>query len=114
MRFERSWKRRDRLHVSVGFPFTINLGERDTYAAPANQTDYSNLLPCYTFVGDGEPFYAETLDYVKKLQSAEVEAEVDVYHTDMHAFDMLRDDNLSREAIGKFEKHFEYALEHYV
>ena len=84
------------------------------YAAPANQRDCSNLPPCYTFVGDGEPFYTETLDYVKNLQSAGVEAKADIYHTDMHAFDMLRDDELSREAIKKFERHFEYALEHYV
>ena len=84
------------------------------YAVPANQRDCSNLPPCYTFVGDGEPFYTETLDYVKNLQSAGVEAKADIYHTDMHAFDMLRDDELSREAIKKFERHFEYALEHYV
>ncbi len=31
------------------------------YAAPAWQTDYSNLPPCYTFVGDGEPFFCETV-----------------------------------------------------
>ena len=80
------------------------------YAAPANQTDYSHLPPCYTFVGDGEPFYAETLTYVDKLKAAGVQAEVDIYHTDMHAFDMLRDDALSREAIKKFEQHFERAL----
>ena len=80
------------------------------YAAPANQTDYSHLPPCYTFVGDGEPFYAETLTYVDKLKAAGVQAEVDVYHTDMHAFDMLRDDALSREAIKMFEQHFEGAL----
>ena len=44
------------------------------------------------------------------LKSAGVEAEVDVYHTDMHAFDMLRDDDLSREATDKFERSFEHAL----
>ena len=75
------------------------------------QTDYTGLPPCYTFVGDGEPFYAETLQYVEKLKSAGVEADVDVYHTDMHAFDMLRDDALSREATEKFERHFEEVLE---
>ncbi len=84
------------------------------YAAPANQTDYSNLPPCYTFVGDGEPFYAETLAYVENLKAAGVEARVDVYSTDMHAFDMLRDDALSRKAIEAFELQFEYALQHYV
>ena len=80
------------------------------YAAPAHQTDYSHLPPCYTFVGDGEPFYAETLAYVEGLKAAGVEAEADVYHTDMHAFDMLRDDDLSREAIERFERQFEKAL----
>jgi len=83
------------------------------YAAPIWQTDYTNLPPCYTFVGDGEPFYAETLAYVENLRKAGVEAEVDVYHTNYHAFDMLKDDDLSRQAIEKFDQHFQYALEHY-
>ena len=83
------------------------------YAAPAGQTDYSHLPPCYTFVGDGEPFYSETLKYVEDLKKAGVPTEVDVYHTDMHAFDMRWDDELSREAIDSFNQHFEYAIEHY-
>ena len=80
------------------------------YAAPANQTDYRNLPPCYTFVGDGEPFYAETLAYVENLKAAGIDARVDVYHTDMHAFDMLKDDDLSREAIETFDLQFKNAL----
>ena len=59
------------------------------YASPARETDYSGLPPCYTFVADGEPFYSETLTYVKKLQEAGVEAKVDIYHGNTHAFDML-------------------------
>ena len=59
------------------------------YASPARETDYSNLPPCYTFVASGEPFYTETLDYVMNLQKAGVEASVDVYPGDTHAFDML-------------------------
>ena len=81
------------------------------YASPALQTDYTKLPPCYTFVGDGEPFYAETLQYVENLRAAGVKAEADVYHTNMHAFDMLRtNDDLSRQAIAAFERHFEEAL----
>ena len=38
------------------------------YAAPARQTDWSGLPPCYTFVGDGEPFYNETVAYVEALK----------------------------------------------
>jgi acetyl esterase/lipase len=47
---------------------------------------------------------------VENLRKAGVEASVDVYHTDMHAFDMLRDDDVSREAIKKFKQQFETVL----
>ena len=84
------------------------------YASPAQQDDYSGLPPAYTFVGDGEPFYTETLQYVENLRAAGVPAEVDVYHTDMHAFDMLRpDEEQSRKATRRFKDHFAYALAHY-
>ena len=59
------------------------------YASPARETDYSGLPPCYTFVSDGEPFYSETITYVTNLREAGVEADVDVYHGNTHAFDML-------------------------
>ena len=84
------------------------------YASPAFQTDFSDLPPCYTFVGEGEPFYTETLQFIDDLNKAGVEAEADVYHTDFHAFDMLRPgDEISRQAIAGFERKFEYALENY-
>ena len=81
------------------------------YAAPAGQTDFAGLPPCYTFVGEGEPFYRETLDYVQNLKAAGVEAEADVYPTDVHAFDMLYPDwNVSQQAITAFERTFEKTL----
>ena len=81
------------------------------YASPAQQTDYSGLPPCYTFVSDGEPFYQETLDYVSALKAAGVDAEADVYPSNVHAFDMLRpDEEVSKEAIRKPNEHFEEAL----
>ena len=88
--------------------------EVSPYAAAARQTDYRRLPPAYTFVGDGEPFYCETLEYIKNLNKAGVEASCDVYHSDTHAFDMLKDKwDVSKEAIKKFNEHFEYALTHY-
>ena len=60
------------------------------YASPARETDYSGLPPCYTLVASGEPFHDETLTYIKNLQEAGVDARVDVYPGDLHAFDMLR------------------------
>lgn len=84
------------------------------YAAPARLTDFSALPPAYTFVGDGEPFYAETLCYVQQLRAAGVDASLDIYHSDMHAFDMLRpQDEISRTAAERFERHFAYAKAHY-
>ena len=42
----------------------------------------------------------------------DVEA-LDVYHTDMHAFDMLEPDKEpGKTAVSRFLKQFEYALEH--
>ena len=82
------------------------------YAAPARREDYSGLPPCYTFVGDGEPFYAETLAYVRRLQEAGVRAEVDVYPTNFHAFDVLLPKKKeSREAIARFEEKVAFAIE---
>ena len=77
------------------------------YASPSRQKDYSGLPPAYTFVGDGEPFYQETLDYVKSLNNAAVAASCDVYHTDLHAFDLLEPGlEISKQAAAEFEKKF--------
>ena len=59
------------------------------YASPSRAEDLSGLPPCYTFVCKGEPFYRETLDYVKKLQESGVPACVDVFPGNTHAFDLF-------------------------
>jgi len=84
------------------------------YAAPARQTDYSNLPPAYTFVGDLEPFYCETLTYIDKLKQAGIPATVDVYPNWFHAYDMFFPKRpISRQAIAAFEQQYLYAAEHY-
>ena len=93
---------------------TSEMPEVSPYAAAARQTDYRGLPPAYTFVGDGEPFYAETLTFVENLRRAGVPAKVDVYHSDIHAFDMLCPwKEESRRAIARFEEEFAYAAAHY-
>ncbi len=59
------------------------------YASPSRAEDLSGLPPCYTYVLDGEPFYSETLAYVKALNEAGVPAKADVFHGNIHAFDGL-------------------------
>ena len=84
------------------------------YAAAARQTDYSKLPPAYTFVGNIEPFYCETLTYIENLQRAGVEASVDIYPNCFHAFDMLLPfKKISKQAAQKFEEKYLYACEHY-
>ena len=84
------------------------------YAAPARQNDYANLPPAYSFVGDGEPFYAETCTYINNLKKAGAQAELDVYPSNMHAFDMMKPQlAISRQAAGAFNRQFEYARDHY-
>ena len=68
------------------------------------------MPPCYTYVLDGEPFLAETLDYVQRLQYAGIDASCDVYHGDVHAFDMMlpwRDE--SQLAVHRFLERFDQA-----
>ena len=52
--------------------------------------------------------------YVENLKKAGIEAEMDAYPDWFHAYDLLFPmKKISREAIGRFEHHFAYALEHY-
>ncbi|MBO5301915.1 MAG: alpha/beta hydrolase [Peptococcaceae bacterium] len=89
-------------------------GEIPPYAAPARQVDYTSLPPAYTFVGDIEPFYCETLTFVENLQKAGVKAKVDVYPGCFHAFDMLLPFlKVSKQATKAFEAEYLYAAEHY-
>ena len=83
------------------------------YAAPARCTDYSGLPPCYTFVGDIEPFCCETVDYVRHLREAGIRAEVDIYPDWFHAYDLFfPTKKVVREAIARFEEQVQYAIEH--
>ena len=89
-------------------------GTPPVYAAPARQTDYIGLPPAYTFVGDREPFYCETMAYIDHLQKAGVSASVDVYPTNFHAFDMLLPFlSISKQAVSEFERQYLYAAQHY-
>jgi acetyl esterase/lipase len=105
-RNRKAWKRY--LRSAYGTDFV------PVYAAPARCEDYRGLPPCYTYVGDIEPFYCETLDYVRHLQEAGVDAHVDVYPDWFHAYDIFfPTKRVVREAFARFEEHFRFAMEHY-
>ena len=82
------------------------------YASPARRSDYAGLPPCYTFVGDIEPFHDETLNYIASLQKAGVEAQCDVYEGWYHGYDMVNDkDPLAVRAAEDFIARFKEARE---
>lgn len=84
------------------------------YTAPARRKYYSGLPPAYTFVSTAEPFYAETLIYVRNLRKAGVKARMNVYRGLFHAFDMLLPFlPVSRFAAREFGRHFSYAQKHF-
>ena len=108
-----SWNTK-RNHAAWKLYLSRVTGEVPPYAAPARQTDYLDLPPAYTFVGDKEPFYCETVAYIENLKKAGVPAQVDVYPSGFHAFDMLLPfRKISKQAIAAFEEQYLYAQEHY-
>lgn len=83
------------------------------YAAPARETDYTGLPPAYTFVCTDEPFYDETVAYINALREDGVHAEIDIYEDLYHAFDLFEADAPETMlAIERFNRHFEWAMEH--
>ena len=90
------------------------LDEIPAYAAPARRVDHTGLPPAYTFVGDIEPFYCETLTYIENLSKAGIPAKVDVYPNWFHAYDMFFPwREISKKAIAEFERQYLYAVDHY-
>lgn len=99
------------------FGWRMYLGNRynkrvPPYAAPAHQTDFSGLPSAYTFVSTAEPFYAETVQYVKDLKAAGVDVKLNIYEGMYHAFDMMEPEHeTSKKAIADFDEYFKFAQE---
>jgi acetyl esterase/lipase len=84
------------------------------YAAPARSTDYSALPPTFTFVGDIEPFYDETVTYIENIRKSGVPVHFKVFEGCFHAFDMVcPKTNVAKEAAALLETTFKYAVTHY-
>ena len=84
------------------------------YAAPARVTDFTNLPPAITYIGDVEPFYAETVDYFENLKKAGISAEYRVYPGCYHAFDVYcPNSNHTKDAIEFFKNQLVYAAKNY-
>lgn len=73
--------------------WTALLGDRrgtddvSIYAAPARNTDFSNLPPAYIDAGSAEVFRDEDVAYATRLWEAGVQAELHVFAGGFHGFD---------------------------
>jgi acetyl esterase/lipase len=84
------------------------------YASPARATDFNNLPPTLSFVGDIEPFRDETIIYMEKLRKNGIPVHFEVYKGCFHAFDLVGNNtSIAQEAISFLMKNYNYAVEHY-
>lgn len=88
-------------------------GDIPPYAAPARATNHAGLPPTYTYVGAIDPFCSETVDYIEKLKSAAVSAEVDVYEGAYHGFDLVKKADVTKRAHENLYAWFETAVQEY-
>lgn len=69
------------------------------YASPASNTDYSNLPPTITFIGDLDPFKDEVIDYVNRFKAADIPVKFELFHRAFHSFEeMAPKKELSKKA----------------
>ncbi|MGM0215239.1 alpha/beta hydrolase [Enterococcus sp. AZ109] len=85
-----------------------------SYAAPARATDYSGLPPACTYVGDIEPFYDETCQYVKNLEAVGIPVAFKVFQGAYHGFSQVNPNTqIAQDAFDFFVENYRYACEHY-
>jgi len=83
------------------------------YASAALETDYAELPPTTTFVGDLDPFLDETTAYVEALRAAGVPVEFRHYPGCYHGFDAIRPGaKVSRQANEFLCDRFASAVDH--
>ncbi|MDE0951168.1 MAG: alpha/beta hydrolase [Halioglobus sp.] len=84
------------------------------YAAPSRATDYSNLPPTATYVGDLEPFRDETIDYVEHLKKEGIPVNFKLFEGCYHGFDaIVPNADVSKAATRFILDAFGYAIDNY-
>ncbi len=92
----------------------LSRGDVSKYASPALEHDYHGLPPMFTYVGDLDPFYSETLTYAENLQKAGVPVHLLTFRGCYHGFDAICPKaTYSVRARKELGRQFLYATEHY-
>lgn len=84
------------------------------YAAPARLNNFTGLPPAFTFVGNIEPFYDETVAYMEQLKAVGISVEYYVFEGCYHAFDIIAPKSpQAKRAREVMMQNFAYAKTHY-
>ena len=59
------------------------------YASPSLETNYKNLPPAISYVGNLDPFKDETIEYINNLKRNNIKAELLVLNGAYHGFDIV-------------------------
>jgi triacylglycerol lipase len=79
---------------------------RKGWFSPALADDLAGLPPTYMMTGALDLFLDEDLDYARRLADAGVPIELHVYPGAIHAFEMVPDTALQRQAMTDLERGF--------
>lgn len=84
------------------------------YAAPGRLTNFQNLPPALTYVGDIEPFYDETLYFMEQLKAVGIPVKYQIFKGCFHAFDTIASTSKpAREAQAFVAKNLAYAQKYF-
>lgn len=83
------------------------------YASVLRETNFLGMPPAYTCVGDLDPFYDETLEYIRRLSEAGTETRCDTYKGGFHGFIGMPNAKISKEARARLLSAYQYAAAHY-
>lgn len=87
-------------------------GEVPSYASPSLNTDFKNMPPTISFVGDLEPFKDETLNYVEELKKEGIPVNFKLFKGAFHGFEVLHkyaniSDEANRFQIQAFAEYYD-------
>lgn len=75
------------------------------YASPALNDDYHGFPPTISFVGTVEPFFDETVAYMKALDAAGIPIKFRVFQGAFHGFEGLAPDTAIAQSAIEFQYH---------
>lgn len=99
---KRVWNREQNMIAWKMYLDTNNDEDVSPYASPALASNFSDLPPTYTCIGDLDPFRDETINYISRLSQAGVPTEFHLYPGCFHGFEeMVPNAEISQRAIAQ-------------